>query len=290
VTGAGSAFKSLEYPFSSHYLNLDDATMHYVDEGKGYPTLLLHGNPTWSFYYRNLINVLKVNYRCIAPDHIGCGLSDKPSNYDYTLEKHIGNIEKLINSLKIEKFNLIVHDWGGAIGMGVATKSPDKINSIVILNSGAFTFDFIPFRIAICKIPFFGEIAIRQFNLFVQAARYMATTQKGGLKGEVLRGYLFPYNNYKNRIAIHRFVQDIPMKPSHKSFLTLHNIEKGLGSLKNKKIVFIWGAKDFCFNTRFLKRWKEFFPNANDFVFEHAGHYVLEDASSEVIEKIQSNL
>jgi len=165
-------------------------------------------------------------------------------------------------------------------------RRPELINRIVILNSAAFTDSFIPLRIAACRIPFIGEIAVRRFNLFVQAARFMATSKTFGLTGEVLNGFLFPYRSYEDRVAIYGFVKDIPMKPDHVSYTVLKEIENNLNLLKDRKIALIWGCRDFCFTTHFLERWKEIFPEAESFSFKTAGHYVLEDAKDEVIKHI----
>jgi len=192
VTAKETEYKSEEYPFKSNFIDLDGAKMHYLDESDGFPVLMLHGNPTWSFYYRNMVKALTGEYRCIVPDHIGCGLSEKPQDYNYVLDAHINNVSKLVDTLKIEKLNLVVHDWGGSIGMGLAVRRPELINRIVVLNSAAFTDSFIPLRIAVCRVPVIGEIAVRQFNLFVQAARFMATSKTFGLTGEVLKGVLLP--------------------------------------------------------------------------------------------------
>jgi haloalkane dehalogenase len=284
------SFQSSEYNFKHNHLDINGTNLHYIDEGEGFPTIMLHGNPTWSFFYRNLVTALKGTFRCIVPDHIGCGLSDKPQQYNYTLDTHINNIEKLIDHLKIEKFNLVLHDWGGAIGMGVATRHPDRINSVIIMNSAAFTDTNIPFRIAICKTKLLGEFMIRKFNLFAGAASFMATSQPLGLKGEIKKGFLFPYNNYKNRIATYRFVKDIPIRASHVSYSVLKDIENKLDLLNKKNFLFLWGEKDFCFTTHFLKRWKAYFPNASSYVLPKAGHYVLEDEKEKSINIIEGFL
>jgi len=283
VTVKEPEYRSDEYPFKSNFIDLDGSMMHYLDEGSGSPILMLHGNPTWSFYYRNVVKACSGKYRCIVPDHIGCGLSDKPQDYNYILDTHISNVLRLVDALKIKKLDLVVHDWGGSIGMGIAVRCPDLINRIVILNSAAFTDPFIPLRIAACRIPVIGEIAVRRFNLFVQAARFMATSKTFGLSGEVLNGFLSPYQSYADRVAIYNFVKDIPMKPDHISYPVLKDIENNLGLLKDKKIALIWGCRDFCFTTHFFKRWQEIYPEAQSFLFESAGHYVLEDAKDEVI-------
>ena len=276
-----------EYPFNINRININNYNMNYVDEGEGHPIVMLHGNPTWSFYYRNLAKALKGNYRVIIPDHIGCGLSDKPQNYEYTLENHIKNVENLIEHLGLKSFSLVVHDWGGAIGMGYATRHPEKITNIVLLNTAAFTSKKIPFSIRICKTPIIGEPFVRAFNGFAFPATFMASESK--LSKEVKKGYLLPYDNYKNRIATARFVKDIPLSPAHKSYNTLKKIEENLTTLKCP-IMVLWGKKDFCFNDHFLNRWKEIYPKATFKEFPNAGHYVLEDGGNEIIDDIKDFL
>ncbi len=285
-----SGFKEL-YPFESHFLKIEGHNYHYIDEGAGETVVMLHGNPTWSFYYRNLITALKDSgYRAIAPDHIGCGLSDKPQDYDYTLSKHISNFECLVEILGLKNITLVVHDWGGAIGMGYATKHPENIKKLVVLNTAAFRFDFIPFRINICRIPVFGDIAIRCFNAFAGAAVHMAVTKHERMTPEVKMGYLAPYGNYHDRIATLRFVQDIPMSKKDKSYSQLVEIEGKLALLKKKPMLIVWGAKDFCFTTEFMKKWHFLFPDADIRNITDAGHYVLEDAHERIIPWIKEFL
>ncbi len=279
------------YPFESHFLTVENDghknQLHFVDEGQknADPILMVHGNPTWSFYYRDLIKEFSNTNRVIAPDHIGCGFSDKPQNFEYMLENHISNIESLVEHLKLKDITLVVHDWGGAIGFGLATRHPDLIKKIVILNTAAYTCDYIPPQINICRTPILGEAVIRSFNAFAGPATHMAVEKP--LSKNVKKGYLLPYNNYKNRIATAKFVTDIPMKRSHRSWKTLENIENKLSELTCPKLV-LWGRKDFCFNDYFLNRWKGIYPDAKYKVFEEAGHYVIEDAGKDLINEMRS--
>lgn len=280
-------FKEL-YPFKSNYIKIKDYNYHYIDEGEGPVILMLHGNPTWSFYYRELIKEFSKNYRVIAPDHLGCGLSDKPQDYPYKLDSHIDNVEKLVLSLKIKKLILLVHDWGGAIGMGFAVRHPKNISSLIILNSSAFSLHRIPFRINILRTPVLGEFMIRGLNLFCLAATCMTTTKK--MPKDVIDGYLKPYNSYKNRIAVSRFVEDIPMEPEDQSYELLIEIERSLWLMRENPVCIIWGMKDWCFNTAFLKRWKIYYPQADVLELDEAGHYVLEDGKDEAINYIHEFL
>ena len=279
-----------EYPYASNSLTLSNGSkMHFVDEGNGPVVLMLHGNPTWSFYYRDLIRQLSASgYRCIAPDHIGCGLSDKPKDYNYTLAQRIEDIESLIDHLGISQFSLILHDWGGAIGCGVAGLRPDAIEKLVLLNTGAFLTKRIPLRIAAIKLPYFGEAIIRGLNGFAGPATNMAV--KIPLNPAVKRGMLWPYRSWADRVAIWNFVKDIPLHKRHPSYDTLAEVQAGLAKLVDKPVQLIWGAKDFCFNLHFHSRFQTYFPKAKSVVYPKFGHYILEDAGKDAWQKIEDFL
>jgi len=277
-----SAWRGL-YPFQSHYITLDQAFQyHYLDEGPsdGLPIVMLHGNPTWSFYYRTLIPFLSQRYRVIVPDHIGCGLSDKPQQYTYTLEQHIQNLEALIAELGIsQNITLMVHDWGGAIGMGYAVRHPNNVKRFVVFNTAAFYSDIVPWRIKICRLPILGQFMVQGLNGFALAAQRFATSQRERFVPLVAQGYLAPYNNWQNRIATHRFVMDIPLEANHPTRQTIAEIEGKLQLFSNHPMQVIWGQDDFCFTARdFLVEWRQRFPQAEVHVMEKAGHYVVEDA------------
>lgn len=276
-----------EYPFASHFLSLGENQLHYVDEGQGDVLLMLHGNPTWSFFYRNLAKYFsKKNYRVVIPDHMGCGLSSRPQDYEYTLQTHIDNLAELVKKLNLSQITLVVHDWGGAIGMGLATRYPHLIKKMVIMNTAAFRSVEIPMRINILRNPI-GEWFIRSFNGFAGPATIMASTTK--LSPIIKKGFVLPYHDFKSRIATAKFVQDIPMKESHPTYKTLQGIEEKLKSL-NVPVLLLWGEKDFCFTMNFQKRWKDIFPNARAITYPLAGHYLLEDEPSAVIKEIEQFL
>lgn len=271
------------YPFQSREIRLGPHRYHYLDEGKGETLLMLHGNPTWSFYYRTLILGLKNQYRCVVPDHIGCGLSDKPQKYDYTLAQHIENLETLCDHLKLKDITLVMHDWGGAIGMGYAVRHIEKIKRLVIFNTAAFLSEEIPFSIDVCRLPFIGQVAIRCFNAFAGQAIHQACMHGERMTEQVRAGYLAPYDSYANRIANLRFVQDIPMTPDVPSYPVVQSIESQLTKFRDHPILIIWGKKDFCFNDHFLERWKSYYPKAEVHEVPDAGHYIVEDAHERII-------
>ncbi len=274
-------------PFEPHYLDVEGGRMHYVDEGEGPVLIMLHGNPTWSFYYRNLVEAFRETHRVIVPDHIGCGLSDKPQDFGYRLEQHIGNVEKLVDALGIEEATIVVHDWGGAIGMGLAVRRPELPKRFVVFNTAAFLAERIPFSIDICRIPGFGALMIRGLNAFARAALVRCVVHKDRLTEEVKAGYLGPYDSWKSRVANLKFVHDIPMNPTHPTYPVLAEIGDSLARFAEHPMMIAWGAQDFCFNDQFFEEWKRRFPKAEAHYFEDAGHYVLEDAHERIVPLMQ---
>lgn len=269
------------YPFRNNFLKINGHQLHYLDEGVGEPVLMLHGNPTWSFYYRNLVLGLRDRFRCIVPDHMGCGLSDKPQDYTYRLQTHIDNLIRLIDHLGLEKFNLVLHDWGGAIGMGMIETRRERVGKIVVLNTAAFLSKRIPLSLRICRLPGIAALLVRGFNVFARGGVSMTVVKK--MPPEVRAGYLWPYNGWKNRVAILRFVQDIPISPGHPTYPLLRKIDESLNALRDIPMLICWGGGDWCFNDTFLEEWRRRFPTADIHRFADAGHYVLEDAIKEIV-------
>ena len=278
------------YPFTSLYFDLNPYKLHYLDEGEGEVLLFLHGNPTWSFYYRSLIQNFQGRYRCVAPDHIGCGFSDKPQDYSYTLTTHIDNLEKLVGFLGLKNITLMVHDWGGAIGMGLAVRKPELIKRLVLFNTASFLSMDIPLRIGLCRMPLLGTILIRYLNLFVRGVLRFGLKRRKRLTQNVRAGYLAPYDTFENRIANLKFVQDIPMEQTVPSYSVIQYIESNLKQFDGYPILIIWGSEDFCFNVKFLNKWREIFPRAEVREVCNAGHLVVEDASDEIIPWIEGFL
>jgi haloalkane dehalogenase len=281
------------YPFEGKYLALDQHRMHYLDEGAGDPVVMVHGNPTWSIYYRNLVMALRDTHRCIVPDHIGCGYSDKPQDdtYDYTLSQRVADLETLLEDLGVtENITLVVHDWGGMIGMTYATRHPERIKRLVVLNTSAFhlpdTKPF-PWPLWIVRNTPVGAFLVRGFNAFAGIAARVCCT-RNRMSKDLRRAYCAPYNSWQNRIATLRFVQDIPLRPGDRSYDIVSSVEENVGALRDKPILICWGLKDFVFDAHFLRKWEEAFPNAEVHRFEDCGHYILEDASEEVVGLVQA--
>lgn len=277
-----------EYPFASHWLPLAGGRMHYVEEGSGPPLLFVHGNPTWSFAWRRLISDMSRDYRCLAVDHLGCGRSDKPQQYEYTLDRHVGNLVALIDALDLREITLVGHDWGGCIGMGAAVERPDRFARFVLMNTAAFRSTRLPLRIAVCRLPVLGALAVRGLNLFSRAALRMAVEKP--LTPTARAGYLAPYDSWAHRIAVHRFVQDIPLRPSHPSYQRLLRIEEGLAQFRDRPMLLPWGERDWCFTPEFRLEFERRFPQAESFPIADAGHYLFEDAPAALIERLREFL
>jgi haloalkane dehalogenase len=265
--------------------------MSYVDEGGAgtEAVLMLHGNPTWSYYYRHLVRALAPSIRCVVPDHIGMGASEKPAGYDYTLATRIADVEALVAALGLKRVHLVVHDWGGAIGFGFAARHPELIGRIVILNTAAFASRRIPARIALCKLAGLGPLLVRGLNGFAGPAVSMAMHRRA-LTADEKRGYLWPYGSWADRVAVSAFVRDIPLDPAHPSWSTLAAVERGLGQFRDRPALVFWGGHDFCFNDHFLARWRELLPQAKVSRIADAGHYVLDDAREDVIPPVTAFL
>lgn len=272
------------YPWTGQTIEVDGGTMHYLDVGpRDAPVILaVHGNPTWSFYWRKLVARFSDRYRVIVPDHIGCGLSEKPQHWLYQLVDHIRNLQYLIEILDLKAINLVVHDWGGAIGFGVATEIPERFSRLVVTNTAAFRSKDIPLSIAACRIPGFGALAVRGLNGFARAALVRAVEKP--LSDEAREGLLFPYGSWHDRIATLRFVEDIPLAEGHPSYARLDQLEGRLAALAKKPMLIVWGMKDFCFTPKFLARWEEYYPAAKVLRLDDVGHYVMEDAPERALD------
>lgn len=286
-----SDWRSL-YPFRSQHLSLGGVRLHYLDEGPrdAKPLLMVHGNPTWSFYWRNLVLGLRDDYRCIVPDHIGCGLSDKPQEYPYSLATHIDNLCRLVEELDLKELTLLAHDWGGAIGLGVALRMPERFRRIVLFNTAAFPPPFVPWRIAACRVPLLGTFALRGLNVFSRAALSMAVEKPERMAPEVCAGLLAPYDSWANRIGVQRFVFDIPSSPRQPTWRRLQEIEAGLPTLADRPIQLIWGMRDWCFRPECLERFLTHWPRAEVHRLDDCGHYVVEDAHERIVPLVREFL
>lgn len=276
-------------------MGINGLKYHFLDQGTGDPVVMIHGNPTWSFYFRKLILELSDRYRTIAPDHIGCGLSDKPGikQYDYRLKSRVRDLESFLEHLEVkEKITLVLHDWGGMIGMVYAVTYSQRIGRIVIMNTAAFLppkGKTLPIRLRLVRnITPLAILAVQGFNLFACGALYMASYK--GLKKDVKLGLIAPYNSWHNRIATLKFVQDIPVSEKDPSYGLVKYVDENLYKLSQIPMLICWGEHDFVFDSTYLAEWRRRFPNAEVHAFKDAGHYVLEDAAGRIIPMIKDFL
>lgn len=273
--------------------------MHFLDEGSrdGEVLLFVHGNPTWSFHWRRFVLAIREKYRCVAPDHIGCGLSEKPQTF-LELNDHIRNLLDLVAELKLDRITLVAQDWGGAIGLGAMLRLQERLQRIVLFNTGAFTPRYIPWRIRACRWPVIGRLAVQGANAFSLAALRMTLSRKSRLEPNVAAGYLAPYDNWQNRRAVYGFVRDIPNRPrlfdadamDDSTWGSLAAIERVLPTLGDRPICLIWGMRDWCFRPDCLDRFLAAWPNATVYRLPDVGHWVAEDAPDESLRYVSDFL
>ncbi len=281
-------------PWESRYLSVNGCNMHYFDvcdaaDSMTKPVVvLLHGNPTWSFYYRNLIIALKSDYRVIAPDFIGMGLSDHPAHLSFRAVDRVNHLEGLIKSLGIERFSLVMHDWGGPIGTGLAVRCPEKIERLVYLNTTLTETECLPEIIKTAARPPLGRFITQYTSQFVKLTVTLGA--KRILSSEIKSGYYYPYRTISSRKAIWDFVSDIPFSSDHPSYSELLKIASKLPELRNIPALIVWGLKDPCFHKEMLSQVAGHFPQARVVEIPEAGHLVLEDATEQVCGEIKTFL
>jgi haloalkane dehalogenase len=266
------------YPFESKFAEIGGARVHYVDEGSGPPLLLLHGNPTWSFLYRDIIKALRDRYRCIAPDYPGFGLSAAPAGYGFTPVEHARIVEELVvEELDLSGITMMVQDWGGPIGFSVATRNPDRFAAFVVGNTWAWPKSdrgtqvfsrFMGGRV--------GGYLILHRNVFVERIIPGGVKRKK-LSNEVMNAYRGPFAAVESRRPVHVFPREIL---ASRPFLA--EVERGLPALSDRPALIVWGDKDVAFREPELQRWEQVFPNHRTVRLEGAAHYIQEEAADEI--------
>ncbi len=281
------------YPFSGQHFDRQGIRLHYLDEGSGSPLVMLHGNPTWSFYYRRLVMELRPEYRCVVPDHIGCGYSDKPGldRYEYTLEARIADFTALMDHLELGRVTLVLHDWGGMIGLAWAVRYPERVDRLILMNTAGFPLPAnkpLPWLLWLGRNTRLGAWLITRCNAFCRSAARIAVTQP--LAPEVRAGYLAPYASASDRLAVLQFVRSIPLQPADPGYAIVKEVSAGLARFRSKPCLILWGMKDFVFDHHFLREWQHYLPDAEIHRFAAAGHYVLEDAYQAILPRIRDFL
>ncbi len=276
------------YPFESHHLVVDGGhRLHYLDEGTGPTLLMVHGNPTWSFLYRHLILGLRDRYRCIAIDHVGCGLSDKPQDWTYRVPDHAANVAQLVDHLGLKNVTLVGHDWGGAIGYLAALQTRPTFERFVVFNSAVFLMP-LPKLLTTMRIPFYGPFVTRGLNAMLWAGLLMADRKK--MRGAVRDGYLAPYNSWANRVVVQRFVEEIPLERDHPNRALMVHLDGELDGFRKLPLMVVWGLKDPVFHKGYLAGWRERFPDAEFHTFEDAGHFLLEEIPDRILPLVDAFL
>lgn len=283
-----------DYPFTPQRFDRGGGiAMSYLDEGPrdGDVVLMLHGNPSWSYYWRHLVGGLRDRYRCIVPDHVGMGLSDKPrdAQYRYTLQSRVDDVEALLQHLGISgPVTLAVHDWGGMIGFGWALGRESRVRRLVITNTAAFPLPKekpLPWQLQLGRNYNLGALAIRGFNAF--AAGTIDQCVANPVAPAVRAAYVAPYDSWANRIATLRFVQDIPLSPRDPAWSLVERAGQALPGYADRPAFIGWGLQDFVFDHHFLKGFTDALPTAEVMAFEDAHHYVLEDKHAVLVPAIR---
>ena len=291
-----------DYPFvPQRFEARPGIAMSYLDEGPrdGEVIVMLHGNPSWSYYWRHLVTGLRDRYRCIVPDHVGMGLSDKPDDaadasprYDYTLQSRIDDLDALLKHVGVDgPVTLVVHDWGGMIGFGWALRDPSRVRRLVITNTAAFPLPaakHFPKRLALGRDSRIGGWAIRRFNLFARGAALYGTVRT--LPQDVIQAYSGVYDGWTSAISTLRFMQDIPLSDGDRAWPLLQAAAQQLPTYADRPVFIGWGLKYFVFDRHFLDGFRAALPAAEVHAYRDAGHYVLEDQHEQLVPMVRAFL
>ena len=285
------------FPFRRNFATVAGFQMHYVDEGPvdegpvdtNAPVVVcLHGNPTWSFYFRDLIRNLSRDFRVIAPDFIGCGLSDHPKDRHFRAVDRIDQVQNLLAQLGVNRYSLVMHDWGGPIGTGLALRNIPAICRMVYFNTTLTEIDSLPGIIRRAASPLIGRFLTQTTMQFLKL-----TTRRGvvrPLSRSIRDAYHSPYMTRERRTAIWDFVQDIPFADTHPTRADLLAIESQLPSLGHVPVLIVWGLRDPCFHRVMLDKVAHHFPQAKVVELPNASHLVLEDETDDSIAAVRGFL
>ncbi len=272
------------FPYVQKRIELDGHDVAYVDEGEGPPLLMLHGNPTWSFLYRDVIAGVRGRFRCIAPDLPGFGFSTAARGFGFRPEEHSGVIEELVEALDLDDVTLMVHDWGGPIGLGVAGRQPDRFRALILANTFAWPVNGAPRFEVFARLmggPI-GKMLIYGANAFVNVM-IPAGTWRTGPSSKVMAAYRGPFARRADRLPTHVLPREILASRDY-----LVEVEEGLAALRDLPTLIVWGNRDLAFRAEERERFEELFPNHRTVVLEGAGHFAQEDAAAEIVEAIRA--
>lgn len=263
------------FPFKRNYFEMLGHRIHYVDEGSGPVIVLFHACPMWSFSFRDLIGDLSKDHRVIAFDLPGFGLSGRPIDFDYSLNGFINLTEQFISHLKLKDMTLVLHGWGGTVGMGYAVEHPHQVKALIIMNSLGNSTYHPPLRLRLCRIPYIGMKLASIFKL-LQTGRVKRQSK------EVRQAYEFPYKDPAAMLAMQRFIYEIPTVPEADSVQRLLEIETGMWIFRSTPALILWATRDWLYPLRLLKSWRHFLPDAQVHKIPRAGRYIQEDAPQQL--------
>ena len=281
------------FPFAPHYHPIEGVDMHFVDEGSGEPVVMVHGDPTWGYLYRNFIPVLSQRRRCVVPDQMGMGKSANPQERSlYRLQQHRANLEALLLHLDLHDITLVLHDWGGPVGLGVATRHPERIKRLVLMNTWAFApWPGGPFpRLLELIRSERGEAFVLQKNGYLEPALRGTTYHSEQLTKIVMEAYRAPYPTPESRLALLCWSRDIPVQETDVSYAEMKQIEQGLSQFSRTPILLVWGMKDPVLSVSVLHRWQQLYPHATTHELEDASHFLQEDAPERIVQWIEAFL
>ena len=281
------------FPFAPHYHTIDGVDIHFVDEGGGEPVVMVHGDPTWGYLYRNFIPILSQRRRCVVPDQMGMGKSANPQERSlYRLQQHRANLEALLLHLDLHDITLVLHDWGGPVGLGVATRHPERIKRLVLMNTWAFApWPGGPFpRLLELIRSERGEAFVLQKNGYLEPALRGTTYHSEQLTETVMEAYRAPFPTPESRLALLCWSRDIPVQETDVSYAEMKRIEQGLSQFSSIPILLVWGMKDPVLSASVLHHWQQLYPHAVTHEIEDASHFLQEDAPERIVRWIEAFL
>lgn len=273
-----------EYPFNTHYMHLPAGNMHYVDEGTGEVLVMVHGNPEWSFSYRQIIKGLSTQFRCIVPDHIGFGLSDKPTTWSYLPQDHAQNFEKFITALGLKDITLVVNDWGGPIGLSYAVKHHDNVKRLVIMNTWMWPVDHELYYQIFSGFmgSLLGKWLIKRYNFFLNVIVRAVIGKKQKFPPEIFEHYRRPIEKPEDRKGNWILPGQI-IGSSH----WLQALWEQRDRIKDIPSLIFWGMKDLGFRKKELKVWEHLLTNKTVVYLDEAGHFPHEEEAERLIEELE---
>ena len=274
------------FNFAPHYHHVNGFEMHFVDEGRGEPIVLIHGDPTWGYLYRTFIPILSQRRRCIVPDHMGMGKSGIPREaYPYQLRHHVANLEALLLHLNLHEMTLVLHDWGGPVGLGFAIRHPDRIKRLVLMNTWACApWPGGPFpRLLELIRSERGEKFVLEKNGYLEPALVGTTHRPENLTKTVLDAYRAPFPTPESRLALLCWSRDIPVQETDPSYSEMKRIEEALPRFTGTPTLLVWGMRDPVLPESVLRTWQRTYPQATTAEIEDASHFLQEDAPERIV-------